>query len=90
MNPDINTALILLLVGMLSVFAVLAILVVSAKVLINLLNRWHNDETDVVKRVRRSEQSFTDSIEKKKMVAIMTAIDVISNGKGRVTHIEKI
>ena len=74
MDSDISFALSLLAIGMITVFVVLLLLVVTGNVLIRLVNRLVQDE---------------DQISAAKVAAISGAIETFTQGRGRITRIEK-
>ena len=90
MNSDISTALVLLVVGMLTVFSVLAIIVISTKGLIHLLNSMNKDEMDPKPTRTQTTSQSIKLEEKNKLVAVLTAIEIITGGHGTVQEIEKI
>ena len=90
MTSDLSTALVLLIVGMLSVFTVLAILVMCARLLIKITNQWVTEEETSKSTARKRTKDLKKSNEQEVMVAILSTVELITNGKGRVTHIEKM
>jgi len=85
MPPDINTALTLLVIGMTTVFFILALVVGSGKVLILVINRFFSRELPKI-------PVFVDqsAISKRKIAAIIAAVDKITQGTGSVIDIKKI
>ena len=84
MSTEFNTALTLLGVGMITVFIVLALVVVVGNLLISFINRFVPAEVKAAP-VQRSN----DSISPAKIKAINEAIDQLTGGKGEVLKIEK-
>ncbi|MBK8808003.1 MAG: OadG family protein [Bacteroidales bacterium] len=82
-------AFLLLLVGMISVFASLFIVVFVGNLIILFVNKYVPEE---VKVVRKSEfvQQNSQSIPASKVAAISTAVSLITGGRGVVTKIEKV
>ena len=80
MNTPIEEALVVLVVGMLSVFLILGLVVLSGRLLIHLVNRFTKEMPEQVQ----------PSIPKEKIAAIVTAVDMVTQGRGKVTHIEEV
>ncbi len=88
MDPNLQTALLLMLVGMLVVFAVLALIVGSGKLLIRLVNRFSTGERPG--RLGTYSQARDRDPDPATLAALMAAVEVVSEGKGRIQHIEKL
>lgn len=86
MNDGFNTAFMLLAVGMITVFTILALIVVFGNILISLANKFIPEAK--ISRVVRSIAS--GAIDPQKMAAIVSAVDVVSRGKAKVTSITKV
>jgi oxaloacetate decarboxylase gamma subunit len=82
-----NTGLQLMLVGMGTVFCVLALVVATGKVLILCVNRFQPGATAAV---GDSGVPLSGDASGSKIAAITGAVDVITGGKGRITHIERL
>jgi len=83
MNENYQLALQLLVVGMLSVFFILGIVVTLGKTLIFAVNKFTtNVKPSVIPKIR--------SLENKKVAVITSTVDLITNGKGVVSSINKI
>jgi oxaloacetate decarboxylase (Na+ extruding) subunit gamma len=78
-------ALLLLLVGMITVFIALALVVFVGNATISFINKYVPEKVKAVAQVRQTSSSF----DKRKMAAIITAVDIATNGKGKVMKIEK-
>jgi len=74
MDTNFSTALMLLVVGMITVFVVLALVVFTGNVLIRLVNLFSSKE---------------EGIAPAKIAAITSAVAQFTHGKGRITKIEK-
>lgn len=85
MEEGLSTAFMLLAVGMITVFTILALIVILGNFLISLVNRFIQ-EAPVTKAVRGVAQV---AIDPRKMAAIVSAVDVVTEGKARVTSITK-
>ena len=79
MSEVYSTAFSLLFVGMITVFVVLTLVVITGKLLIRIVNRY----LPVVDLTPKSV------IEASKVAAITGAVDIFTGGMGRVTRIEK-
>jgi len=91
MSDGLSEALLILAVGMITVFAILAMVVITGQLLIRLTNRFVPDVR--VMKPARSTASYgksNNSLDKKKIAAIMAAVEVVTGGRGRVRKIEKI
>lgn len=84
MSEGISTALSLMLIGMITVGFILFVVVAVGNIIIRVTNKIKVPE--VIKVVRTSKQSFSSN----KMAAIVSAVNSVTQGKGRVTKIEKI
>ena len=78
-----------LLVGMITVFTVLALVVATGQGLIWAVNR----TVKVIPNVKKEEiskQGLPEEISSQKMAAIVAAVEIVTNGKGKITSIEKV
>ena len=79
MNEEFATALSLLVIGMITVFVVLTLVVVTGNLLIRFVNRFIPLSADTPLQVGSAP----------KVAAITAAIDIITKGKGVITNIER-
>lgn len=86
MEEGLSTALMLLAVGMITVFTILALIVIFGNILISLVNKFL-PETSIVSFVQSSGHL---AIDPKKMAAIVSAVEVATEGKAKVTSISKV
>jgi oxaloacetate decarboxylase (Na+ extruding) subunit gamma len=86
MSESMSVALQLLLVGMLTVFAVLFLVVGIGNVIVRFVNRYLPEEEKIAVAARTSG----DAIDPKKVAAITSAVATLTKGKGKVVTIEKI
>ena len=86
MNEGFSTAFMLLAVGMITVFTILALIVLFGNILISLINKYL-PEQKIGRIVGQAEQG---SIDPKKMAAIVSAVDVVTGGKAKVTSITRV
>jgi oxaloacetate decarboxylase (Na+ extruding) subunit gamma len=85
MKDNVFTALNLMLVGMITVFLILLLVVASGyflTLIVNSLNGDKKDNTDIT--------SKSLNISPKQIAAIQTTVEIISGGKGRITEIERL
>lgn len=80
-------ALKLMGVGLITVFLVLLLIIWLGNLLIKLVNKIAPEEEKVVKK---SAPSASAAIDPQVMQAINKAVELATNGKGRVEKIEKI
>lgn len=85
MDEGFSTAFMLLAIGMITVFTILALIVIFGNILISLVNKFIPEEK-ISKVVNRVTQV---AIDPRKMAAIVSAVDVVTEGKAKVTSITK-
>ena len=86
MEEGLSTAVMLLAVGMITVFTILALIVFFGNLLITLVNKFIPEE-----KVSKVVRSVTlGAIDSRKMAAIVSAVDVVTEGKAKVTSITKV
>ena len=78
MNPEIIEALTLLGIGMVTVFLVLSLVVLTGKSLVALSNTFTT-----------TSASSEDEIQPEVIAVINAAVEAITAGKGKITKIEK-
>ena len=83
---NLETALLLMVVGMATVFAILLIEIYLGKLLISLVNKYAPEEQLPAKQGTQSPVSIPRNI----VAAITAAVNVVTQGKGKVAKIEKI
>lgn len=82
---NLNTALLLMVVGMATVFAILLI-VINGKALIALVNKYAPEEVTPAKAAANGPAPVPGNI----LAAISAAVTVVTQGKGKVAKVEKI
>ena len=82
---NLNTALLLMVVGMATVFAILLIVIYLGKGLIALVNKYAPEEVSSAKPA-----ASPAAIPANVMAAISAAVTVVTQGKGKVAKVEKI
>ncbi len=85
---DLNTALGLLVVGMVTVFIILCLVVVIGNLVIRLTNRFIPVAVPVTAKPGNGG-SIERKAHPKKLAAIIAAVEVVTRGKGHVDSIEK-
>lgn len=88
---NIETGLLLMVVGMTTVFAILLIVINLGKGLIALVNKYAPEEVVVKKQmVTQTATTQAASVPGKTTAAIVAAISMTTRGQGKVTKIEKV
>ena len=89
MNEQLMEGIEILIVGMITVFIVLGLVVLTGKFLIWSINKLTPDA--VKKPVRTSFlKAANQEISQQKIAAIVAAVDVITKGQGKITTIKKV
>ena len=76
----------LLAVGMITVFTILALIVIFGNILVSLVNRYFPE----AKVENLTGDTPGKTIESSKMAAIVAAVDIVTKGKAKVTSIKKV
>lgn len=91
---NIETGLLLMVVGMTTVFAILLIVINLGKGLITLVNKYAPEEVAVKKQTvtpsSATQPTQPGNIPGKTTAAIVAAVSMATRGQGKVTKIEKI
>ncbi len=87
MPETLYSALTLLLIGMITVFTILFLVVISGNVLIRLVNKYLPSTTEKYKSFLPTESKT--AIPAKKIAVIVAAIEAVSEGKARIVKIER-
>jgi oxaloacetate decarboxylase (Na+ extruding) subunit gamma len=85
MESNLSNSLLLLLIGMSTVFVILFIVVTGGNFLIRLVNKIELDVHEVP-----FTKIKTEIISPSKEAAIHAVVNVLTHGKGKVENIEKI
>ena len=91
MSENLQTALTVLAVGMTTVFTILSLVVLTGKVLINIVNRFV--PAPVIATSKRSKTALSkkdQKQEKEKVAAIVAAVEALTGGQGKIVSIEKL
>lgn len=83
---NLNIALLLMIVGMATVFAILLIVIYLGKGLIALVNKYAPEEVAPAQQAANAPAAVPGNI----MAAISAAVTVVTQGKGKVAKVEKI
>lgn len=84
---NLNLGLMLLVVGMVSVFIILLIVIGLSQLLIKIVNKVAPEEVVVKKNVATVAPAV---IAPDAMAAIKGAVNIVTGGKGKVVKVEKI
>lgn len=87
MTEEFNTAFLLMAVGMITVFIILALIVVMGNLLIRIINRFFPGK---VLAVVKPVGVRTGNIQPEKLAAIVTAVDITTKGRGKVSSVKKL
>ena len=85
---NLSFGLMLMAVGMITVFTILLIVINLSKLLIVVVNKFIPEETVVKKAAASSATPIV--IAPDTMEAIQGAVNIVTGGKGRVVKVEKI
>lgn len=84
---NMETALLLLVVGMGTVFTILLLLIYLGKFLIALVNKYAPEEEVAAKQIMpKGPLPIPSNV----LAAITAAVNVVTHGKGKITKVEKI
>ncbi|MDO8927469.1 MAG: oxaloacetate decarboxylase [Bacteroidota bacterium] len=83
---EMGVALELLGVGLITVFVILALVVVLGTFIIRFVNKFFGEE---IKNLPKSSGIAIVAISSKKLAAIVSAVSTLTKGTGRVTNVEK-
>ena len=83
---NIETAILLMVVGMATVFVILLIVIYLGKLLITLVNKYAPEE---VVPVKREASQGPAPVPGNILAAITAAVNVVTQGKGKITKVEK-
>lgn len=86
MEQSINDAFSVLIIGMITVFFILMLVVIIGNVLVWFTNKY----MPVLELARPGVTKSTKSDSGSKVAAIVAAVDIVTNGKGKVTKITKV
>ena len=84
---NLETAFLLMVVGMATVFVILLIVIYLGKLLISLVNKYAPEE---VVSVKQTSSQAPVPIPGNILAAMTAAVNVVTQGKGKVTKVEKL
>ena len=84
---DIGMALQLMGVGMITVFIILSLVVLIGNLIIRFVNKYLPEE--IGSKIQKAADK-AEEFNRKKVAAIVSAVKIVTEGKGRVTKIEKL
>jgi len=91
MGESVSTAVLVSMIGMVTVFVILGLVVLTGKILIYFVNAFFPiAETNAPAPTAFKTRTEKNSFDKSTLAAIVTTIDTITHGKGKVSKIEKI
>lgn len=86
MESSISNALQLLAIGMITVFLILALVVVSGNLLIKIVNKYAPEPTKKLKRATRVVTGPAPEV----IAAIAAVVETVTGGNGKVDSIQKL
>lgn len=88
MPAELQTALLLLVVGMITVFIILSLVILTGRILIWVVNKYFSEEE---KLSYDYKVPFIDDdvIGKRKLAAITAAVEIATRGTGKIVKIER-
>jgi len=90
MTEDFQLALVLMGVGMITVFVVLILVTIFGDVIIKVVNRFIPEAPKMAARDAAPPPSSSNNIEPNKLAAIVAAVDIVTKGKGKVTNVKRL
>ncbi len=90
MSTDIQTALSLLVIGMLSVFVILSLVVLAGRVLIGIVNKYFSTPLDEKSAKAPTSVYRPSVIPREKLAVIAAAVEAVSHGHAHITKVEKL
>lgn len=93
MSEELNLALVVFGVGMITVFVILGLVVLTGHFLIKIVNRFFPEaaiKSPLISSKLNTSVNNHSNPSKAKVAAIVAAIDLMTAGKGKVDRIEKI
>lgn len=89
MSAELQTALLLLVVGMITVFIILSLVVLTGRTLIWVVNKYFSPEEKLAYDYKIPFVE-DDVIYKKKLAAIAAAVEIATGGQGKITKVERL
>lgn len=88
MPETLYSAFTLLLIGMITVFTILSLVVISGNILIQLVNKYAPAPTKTPK-YQPTAIPDKSAIPTKKIAAIVAAVEMVTKGKAKIVKIER-
>jgi len=85
MENPVSFGAMLMVIGMSTVFIILALVVLGGKVTIAITNRFSTD-----KSTRETRTTIKQNTNAPKIAAITAAVDLVTEGQGRIVEINRI
>ncbi|MEO1514359.1 MAG: OadG family protein [Bacteroidota bacterium] len=90
MSNDLSTALLVLAVGMITVFAILSLVVIGGNTLIRIVNHFSAAEVPATPAARRAvPKQEAPKIRPATIAALAAVVETVTHGKGTIQKIEK-
>ncbi|MDY3069819.1 MAG: OadG family protein [Parabacteroides sp.] len=86
---NLGTGLLLMAVGMTTVFVILLIVIYLGKGLIILVNKYAPEEEKIQPSKNSIQTNSPSNIPNEEVAAIISAVSIITRGRGKITKIEK-
>lgn len=87
MADSLQSAFMLMVVGMITVFVILFLVVLSSKLLIAIVNQYFPDASVLETSTQTKEKPLHEG---KKISVIIASVDAVTSGTGFITEIKKI
>ena len=89
MPAEFQTALLLLIVGMITVFVILSLVVFTGRTLIWVINKYFSEE-EIIEYDYKVPYIDEDVIYYKKLAAIIAGVEIATSGQGKIAKVERI
>lgn len=87
MEHNLNNALIIMLVGMITVFIILSLVVVIGNLIIKITNKY---PAETKKNLDNKTSTPSNLASSQTIAALVAAVDITTLGKGKITNITKV
>jgi oxaloacetate decarboxylase gamma subunit len=87
---NMSVALELMVVGMVTVFLILLIVIYFGKLLILVVNKWAPEEATTVKKKTAQPSAASNTIDATTMEVLQAAVKQLTGGKGHVAGVKKL
>lgn len=86
MEHNLNNALVIMLVGMITVFLILSLVVVIGNLIIKLTNKYPAESKQPTKTPLQPNTVANSQT----IAALVAAVDITTHGRGKITNITKV